>query len=320
MIEVKHIAKTYYGKDNFVALKDINLTVKDGEILGIVGYSGAGKSTLLRLFNGLLTPTSGSIAVDGVSVNYDKQKALNRMRQQMGMIFQHFNLIQSMTVYQNIKLALDINQYPKDKDKRIRDLLDYVSLSDKWDKFPVSLSGGEQQRVAIARALANEPAYLLCDEATSALDMKTAFEIVDILKRVQKDGVTVIFVSHQIEVIEALCDRVVVMDKGVIVEENTAKNIFTSPQHDVTKSLVKQAVYDQIQALYELIYSQKNSEQTAISDMVKRFDVDVNIQFGKTLSLKDETIGFLYIDIIGKDKEQAIKYLEEKGIKVNRHD
>ena len=114
MIEVKHIAKTYYGKDNFVALKDINLTVKDGEILGIVGYSGAGKSTLLRLFNGLLTPTSGSIA-DGVSVNYDKQKALNRMRQQMGMIFQHFNLIQSMTVYQNIKLALDINQYPKDK-------------------------------------------------------------------------------------------------------------------------------------------------------------------------------------------------------------
>ena len=320
MIEVKHIAKTYYGKDNFVALKDINLTVKDGEILGIVGYSGAGKSTLLRLFNGLLTPTSGSIAVDGVSVNYDKQKALNRMRQQMGMIFQHFNLIQSMTVYQNIKLALDINQYPKDKDKRIRDLLDYVSLSDKWDKFPVSLSGGEQQRVAIARALANEPAYLLCDEATSALDMKTAFEIVDILKRVQKDGVTVIFVSHQIEVIEALCDRVVVMDKGVIVEENTAKNIFTSPQHDVTKSLVKQAVYDQIQALYELIYSQKNSEQTAISDMVKRFDVDVNIQFGKTLSLKDETIGFLYIDIIGKDKEQAIKYLEEKGIKVNKHD
>ena len=320
MIEVKHIAKTYYGKDNFVALKDINLTVKDGEILGIVGYSGAGKSTLLRLFNGLLTPTAGSIAVDGVSVNYDKQKALNRMRQQMGMIFQHFNLIQSMTVYQNIKLALDINQYPKDKDKRIRDLLDYVSLSDKWDKFPVSLSGGEQQRVAIARALANEPAYLLCDEATSALDMKTAFEIVDILKRVQKDGVTVIFVSHQIEVIEALCDRVVVMDKGVIVEENTAKNIFTSPQHDVTKSLVKQAVYDQNQALYELIYSQKNSEQTAISDMVKRFDVDVNIQFGKTLSLKDETIGFLYIDIIGKDKEQAIKYLEEKGIKVNRHD
>lgn len=320
MIEVKHIAKTYYGKDNFVALKDINLTVKDGEILGIVGYSGAGKSTLLRLFNGLLTPTAGSIAVDGVSVNYDKQKALNRMRQQMGMIFQHFNLIQSMTVYQNIKLALDINQYPKDKDKRIRDLLDYVSLSDKWDKFPVSLSGGEQQRVAIARALANEPAYLLCDEATSALDMKTAFEIVDILKRVQKDGVTVIFVSHQIEVIEALCDRVVVMDKGVIVEENTAKNIFTSPQHDVTKSLVKQAVYDQNQALYELIYSQKNSEQTAISDMVKRFDVDVNIQFGKTLSLKDETIGFLYIDIIGKDKEQAIKYLEEKGIKVNKHD
>ena len=320
MIELKHIAKTYYGKDNFVALKDINLTVKDGEILGIVGYSGAGKSTLLRLFNGLLTPTSGSIAVDGVSVNYDKQKALNRMRQQMGMIFQHFNLIQSMTVYQNIKLALDINQYPKDKDKRIRDLLDYVSLSDKWDKFPVSLSGGEQQRVAIARALANEPAYLLCDEATSALDMKTAFEIVDILKRVQKDGVTVIFVSHQIEVIEALCDRVVVMDKGVIVEENTAKNIFTSPQHDVTKSLVKQAVYDQNQALYELIYSQKNSEQTAISDMVKRFDVDVNIQFGKTLSLKDETIGFLYIDIIGKDKEQAIKYLEEKGIKVNKHD
>jgi D-methionine transport system ATP-binding protein len=320
MIELKHIAKTYYGKDNFVALKDINLTVKDGEILGIVGYSGAGKSTLLRLFNGLLTPTSGSIAVDGVSVNYDKQKALNRMRQQMGMIFQHFNLIQSMTVYQNIKLALDINQYPKDKDKRIRDLLDYVSLSDKWDKFPVSLSGGEQQRVAIARALANEPAYLLCDEATSALDMKTAFEIVDILKRVQKDGVTVIFVSHQIEVIEALCDRVVVMDKGVIVEENTAKNIFTSPQHDATKSLVKQAVYDQNQALYELIYSQKNSEQTAISDMVKRFDVDVNIQFGKTLSLKDETIGFLYIDIIGKDKEQAIKYLEEKGIKVNKHD
>lgn len=320
MIEVKQIHKTYYGKNDFIALKDINLTVYDGEILGIVGYSGAGKSTLLRLFNGLLTLTDGLIHVDGVAINYDKQKALNRMRQDMGMIFQHFNLIQSMTVYDNIKLALDINQYKGDKDRRIKDLLDYVSLSDKKHQFPISLSGGEQQRVSIARALANKPKYLLCDEATSALDLKTAFEIVDILKRVQQDGVTVIFVSHQIEVIEALCDRVVVMDKGVIVEENTAKNIFIDPQHAVTKSLVKQAIYDQDKTLYELIYSQKNSEQTAISDMVKKFDVDVNIQFGKTLSLKDETVGFLYLDITGHDKDLAIEYLKDKGIKVNKHD
>ncbi|HPG43210.1 MAG TPA: ATP-binding cassette domain-containing protein, partial [Acholeplasmataceae bacterium] len=232
MIELKDIQHIYHQKHtSFQVLKDVNLTIHDQEIIGIVGYSGAGKSTLIRLMNGLIKPTSGHVIVDGVTINDLNRQELNRMRQSMGMIFQHFHLVFSMTVYQNIMLALNIGNYPKEQsEKRVHELLELVGLKDKAKRYPVELSGGERQRVGIARALANHPKYLLCDEATSALDQKTAHDIVLLLKDIQeKTGITIIFISHQIDVIKDLCDRIIVMNQGVIIEDQRAKELFTKP-------------------------------------------------------------------------------------------
>lgn len=323
MIELKNIHHIYQKKNtsNHV-LKDVNLVIEENEILGIVGYSGAGKSTLIRLINGLIKPTQGEVIVDQVNINQLSHQKLNRMRQSMGMIFQHFNLVFSMTVYQNIMLALSISNYPKaDREKRVIELLDLVDLSDKQKRYPVELSGGERQRVGIARALANHPKYVLCDEATSALDQKTAKDIVSLLKDIQqKTGVTIIFISHQIEIIKDLCDRIIVMDQGVIIEDQSAKNLFTKPQSLVTKSLIKTLIYDHSKDdknIYELIYDHKNSDSMTLSDMIKRFDVDVNIMFAKTLELKDETIGYLYLQIEGEKQDDAILFLKNEGVEVH---
>ncbi len=188
MIEFINIEKTYTSKqESFHALKNINLTINDHEILGVVGYSGAGKSTLIGLINKLIESTKGDVLIDGVSIHDLKQEDLNRMRYDLSMIFQHFNLVGNLTVYDNIKLALSIKKYPKEKiEKRIDEVLDLVGLLDKKHRYPKALSGGEKQRVGIARAIANHPKYLLCDEATSALDQKTAYEIVSLLKDIQR--------------------------------------------------------------------------------------------------------------------------------------
>jgi D-methionine transport system ATP-binding protein len=323
MIELKHIHHMYHQKKTLnKVLNDVNLVIQEDEILGVVGYSGAGKSTLIRLINGLINPTQGDVFVDQVNLNTLNHQEMNRMRQSMGMIFQHFNLVFSMTVYQNIALALSISHYPKEKrNQRIFELLDLVGLHDKAKRYPVELSGGERQRVGIARALANHPKYLLCDEATSALDQKTAKDIVTLLKDIkEKTGVTIIFISHQIEIIKDLCDRIIVMDQGVIIEDVKAKELFTKPQSPVTKSLIKSLIYDPMKSeknIYELIYDHKNSDSMTLSDMIKRFDVDVNIMFAKTLELKDETIGYLYLQIEGDKQSEAISFLKCEGVEVN---
>ena len=218
MIELQQISKTFeQGKQAFVALNPIQLTINDRDILGVVGYSGAGKSTLIRLINGLVTPTTGKIIIDDVDLLTLKKKALNRMRQQIGMIFQDFNLFDQLSVYQNIKLALDISHDKKHQETRIKDLLRLVGLQDKQDAYPKQLSGGQKQRVAIARALANNPKYLLCDEATSALDLKTTDEILLLLKDIhKKTNLTIVFITHQIEAIKKICNKVVVMEQGQI--------------------------------------------------------------------------------------------------------
>lgn len=325
MIELKDIQHIYHQKhESFQVLKDVNITIYDKEIIGIVGYSGAGKSTLIRLMNGLIKPTSGHVIVDDVIINDFNRQELNRMRQSMGMIFQHFHLVFSMTVYQNIMLALNIGNYPKEQsEKRVHELLELVGLKDKANRYPVELSGGERQRVGIARALANHPKYLLCDEATSALDQKTAHDIVLLLKDIQeKTGITIIFISHQIDVIKDLCDRIIVMNQGVIIEDKRAKELFTKPTSEVTRALIKSLIYepkDQSQTIYELIYDHKNSDSMTLSDMIKTFDVDVNIMFAKTLELKDENIGYLYLQIQGIRQEEAINYLKTCGVEVNRY-
>jgi len=323
MIRFSHVHKTYTSNQvKYQAIQDVSLDISDGEILGIVGYSGAGKSTLIRMINGLILPTSGEIWVDDTLLSSLKQQDINRMRFSMGMIFQHFNLLSSMTVYDNIKLALSIAKFPKDQQKsRIEEVLSLVGLLDKVSRYPKELSGGERQRIGIARAIANHPKYLLCDEATSALDQKTANEIISLLKDIQrKTHITIIFITHQIEVAKDLCTRIIVMHQGVIIEDQSTKNLLTKPQSPITRSLVKTLVFDAPQNrenLYELIYNHQNNQNTSLSDMVKKYLVDVNIMHAKTLTIGDEQIGYLYVQIKGKKQQEALKYLEQNGIEVN---
>ncbi len=323
MIEFINIEKTYTSKqESFHALKDINLTINDHEILGVVGYSGAGKSTLIRLINKLIESTKGDVLIDGVSIHDLKQEDLNRMRYDLSMIFQHFNLVGNLTVYDNIKLALSIKKYPKENiEKRIDEVLELVGLLDKKNRYPKALSGGEKQRVGIARAIANHPKYLLCDEATSALDQKTAYEIVSLLKDIhEKTNLTIIFISHQIEIVKDLCDRVVVMDKGSIIEDQPTKSLFIDPKEDTTKKLIKQVIDEPVHLkdkhYYELIYAHDNVDDKILSSMVKTFDVDVNIVYAKTLSIHKELIGYLYIELFGSQIDDALTYLKSKEIKV----
>lgn len=323
MIEFVNISKSYTTKNQVnTVLKDINLKIEDGEILGIVGYSGAGKSTLVRLINRLIEPTSGHIVVDSKHIHQLKQEDLNRMRYDLSMVFQHFNLIANMSVYENIKIALHIKNYPKLKiEKRIDEVLSLVSLLDKKHSYPKMLSGGEKQRVGIARAIANEPKYLLCDEATSALDQKTASEIVNLLKTIQKETqITIIFISHQMEIIKDLCNRVIVMSEGAIVEDNDTKSIFVYPKTSVTKQLIKQVIDEPIDLkdgrLYELIYNHSNANHQLLSQVIKTYQIDVNIVHAKTLSIGDEKIGYLYLEISGDQKGSAIKHLKISQVEV----
>ena len=324
MIQLNNLSKTFdQGKTKFVALHPVNLTINDGDILGIVGYSGAGKSTLIRLINGLITPTTGKIIIDDIDLLTLKKQALNRMRQQIGMIFQDFNLFDQFTVYQNIKLALDIANQKAGQETRIFELLDLVGLQDKRASYPKQLSGGQKQRVAIARALASRPKYLLCDEATSALDLKTTEEILLLLKDIQKQtGVTIIFITHQIEAIKKICNKVVVMDQGTIVEQNDVLELFMNPKHEVTKSLVKQTKHfdETLTDVYELIYKNEANETSILSDMIKTYNVDINILHAQVLEIVDTEIGYLYIKITGDDIASALEYLKSMEIKVTRYD
>ena len=326
MIEFKEVHKTFKSKqESFQALKNINLTINDREIIGIVGYSGAGKSTLIRLINGLIKPTQGKVMVDGTSIHDLKQEDLNRMRYDLSMIFQHFNLVGNLTVYENIKLALDIKKYPKDKiDNRIQEVLELVGLLDKKHRYPKALSGGEKQRVGIARAIANNPKYLLCDEATSALDQKTAYEIVTLLKSIhKKTNLTIIFISHQIEIVKDLCDRTVVMNQGEIIEDQPTKPLFIYPKEEVTKKLIKQVIDEPTHLkdkhYFELIYAHQNVDDKILSHMIKTYDVDVNIVYAKTLSIQSDLIGYLYIELFGSQLNDAITYLKSKEIEVRRY-
>lgn len=321
MIQLTDISKTYFQKDKpLTVLHSTDLTIEDGEILGIVGKSGAGKSTLIRILNGLIRPTTGQVFVDGVSIFSLKQKDINRMRHNMGMIFQHFNLIHSMNAFDNVKLALTIGHYPKDEmSNRIDELLGLVGLNGKETRYPNQLSGGEKQRLGIARALANKPKYLLCDEATSALDQETSNEIIHLLKDIQKKTqVTIVFISHQMEVIKELCTRVVIMEQGKVIEDQPIKAIFTHPKHPKTRALVHHLTYEKPDDIivYELIYDQKNSGQSILSQMIKIYHVDVNILFAKTLKIQDEWIGYLYVEIQGQDIHLALSYLNQQGIEV----
>lgn len=336
MIELQHVSKTFGAKKGTVhAVQDVSLTIGDGEIFGIIGFSGAGKSTLVRCMNLLERPTGGSVLIDGKDITKISEKELRDVRRKIGMIFQHFNLMRSRTVYGNIAFALKGSSLSKaEQDQKIRELLELVGLSDKTDAYPSQLSGGQKQRVAIARALANDPKVLLCDEATSALDPQTTQSILKLLNEVnRKLGLTIVIITHQMDVVKDICDRVAVMENGYVVEEGSTIDVFDRPQQPVTKDFIDTATH--ISRIYELIgendpltelapgskmlllsYSSLNTKDAVISQVSRKFNVDASIIFGNVEVLKSLPFGKLVVTLSGRteDIEQSIEYFRQAGI------
>ena len=241
MIEIRHLNKTYRTADkDIVALEDINLTINDGEIFGIIGLSGAGKSTLVRCINLLEKPTGGQVLIDGQEITKLSGKELLRLRRRIGMIFQSFNLMEQRSVFRNVTYPLEIAGVSRAEAKaRAEELLELVGLSDRSGSYPSQLSGGQKQRVAIARALATRPSYLLCDEATSALDPNTTRSILDLLKRINASlGVTIVVITHEMRVIERICDKVAVLDASRIAEEGTVGEVLADPRSEIARELI----------------------------------------------------------------------------------
>ena len=243
MIQIEHLNKTYVSRqgETHTALTDINLTIEDGSVFGIIGQSGAGKSTLVRCLNLLERPTSVSIIINGRDITSLSEKELREFRSSVSMIFQNFSLLQQRTVLRNVMFPLELRHADKkEAEKRARELLELVGLADKCNKYPSQLSGGQQQRVAIARALVNNPSIMLCDEATSALDSMTTHSILKLLKDINEEmGVTIVLITHSLAVAELICDNVVVIDEGKIVEEGKTEDIFANPQSDVARKLLE---------------------------------------------------------------------------------
>ena len=242
VIELRDVSVTFHERKRTVeAVKHVSLTVDKGEIFGIVGFSGAGKSTLVRTINLLERPTGGTVLIDGKDVTNVSGAELRDLRKRIGFIFQGFNLITNVTVGKNIEFALKAGGYPKEQwAERVRELLALVGLENKIDSYPSSLSGGQKQRVSIARALANKPEILLCDEATSALDLETTEGILELLRHINKElGITIVFITHQLDVAKQIFDRVAVMENGVVVEQGNTFDVFSAPKHPTTKALVE---------------------------------------------------------------------------------
>lgn len=242
MIRIRQLRKTFDGTGNqgVTALENVNLDIGRGDVFGIIGPSGAGKSTLLRCINMLEKPTSGSIYIDGTEITGLTKRDLRVVRRQVGMVFQHFNLLSSRTVYRNIAFPMEISGAPKTEiDKRVRELLDLVGLEDKARAYPSQLSGGQRQRVGIARALATRPKVLLCDEATSALDPRTTRSVLELLKSINRQfGITILMVTHEMQVIKQVCNRVAVIENGSVVEQGSVQDLFTRPGTEITKGLL----------------------------------------------------------------------------------
>lgn len=315
---LKQVNVTYTKENTTVhAVKDIDLTVYQGEIFGIVGLSGAGKSTLIRTLNGLQKPSSGQILIDQEDIVPQKGKTLRQTRQKIGMIFQQFNLITNRTVAQNLLFALKASHYPKEKrEARVRELLQLVDLEEKYAAYPNELSGGQKQRIGIARALINDPEILLCDEATSALDVETTEEILKLLKEInQRLNLTIVFITHELEVAHRLFDRMAVMENGEIVELAETYHLFATPKHKLTKRLVgryfdldfPEELDQQLSTgtLIELRYQGTFALEPLISEISKQFPVTISIVHGKIEYIKGQAIGILLVHLQAETKYKA---------------
>lgn len=325
MIEIQNINKIY--PNGYHAVKNVSLEIITGDIFGIIGLSGAGKSSLIRLINRLEEPTNGKIIIDGVDITaLSKDKLLER-RKKIGMIFQHFNLLASRTVGENIAFSLEIANWKKsDIDRRVTELLELVELSDKRDYYPSQLSGGQKQRVAIARALANNPDVLLSDEATSALDPKTTKSILELIKNIQKKfNLTVIMITHQMEVIRDICNKVAVMTAGEIVESGSVHHIFANPQTEITKELISylpgteekeiDIMKTRGKSILRLEFLGTIADEPIISKAVRTFNIDFSIIGGSIDHLSTMKVGHLFIELSGNMEQQkeAIQWFKNEA-------
>ena len=326
MIEIRSLNKTYHTSEKeIVALDDINLTVNDGEIFGIIGLSGAGKSTLVRCINLLEVPTSGQVLIDGKNLMELKRSELLKTRQQIGMIFQSFNLLQQRNVLRNVCFPLEIaGVKPQEAKERALELIKLVGLSDRLESYPSQLSGGQKQRVAIARALATNPKYLLCDEATSALDPNTTRSILALLKQINEElGVTVIIITHEMKVIDQICDRVAVIDHSHIAEVGKVSEVFTNPKSAIARELVlpreRETLENSTQGgrRLRLTFDGTTTTSPIISQLVLDCQAPVNILFADTRNFDGGTYGQMIIEL-PSDERQADKvliWLKGSGIK-----
>ena len=339
MIKLENIDVTFkQGVKVVNAVKNVSLHVEPGDIYGIIGYSGAGKSTLVRTINLLQRPTKGNVVVNGVDLLKLKPKGLRAARKKIGMIFQHFNLMNTLSVFDNVAFPLKKSGKTKSEiEQKVLSLLELVGLEDKVNSYPRQLSGGQKQRVAIARALANDPDVLLCDEATSALDPKTTYSILELLQKVNVQlGITIVIITHEMQVVKEICNKVAVMEEGEVIEQGSVLEIFTNPERDLTKDFIDTATHinqgietvlshEQLLNLKEGDYLVKisfvgaSTGEPLITKLSTQFQVAANILFANVEIIQETPVGTLLVGLSGEKSgiENALSYIREQGVSVD---
>lgn len=313
MIQINNVAK-YFGKDQ--VLKNVSISVEEGEVYGIVGHSGAGKSTLLRCINGLENYDSGSVLVNNKEVKTLGDRELREFRKNIGMIFQNFSLLNRKNVWSNVALPMETWGYSKeDINKRVKELLSLVGLEDKAYSMPKELSGGQKQRVAIARALTLNPKIILCDEATSALDPKTTKSILELLREINRNfGITIVIVTHQMEVIKESCSKVALMEDGKVIQAGKVEEVFLRPTKEMENLLGEEDVLPQEGINIKLFFPKELSQNCIITSMARELNIDFSIVWGKLEKFTDGVLGSLVINISEDKKQNVISYLEKQNI------
>lgn len=342
MIELKNISKTFERNNTLIpALQGVNLKIDEGDIYGVIGYSGAGKSTLIRLINHLEQPTEGQVLIAGQPLEGYNTAELRAVKKKIGMIFQHFNLLESKTVYDNIALPLvllkrkNFGSFKKKKSEihqRVLQLLEFIGLTDKANSYPKELSGGQKQRVGIARALANNPSILLCDEATSALDPQTTLSILKLLKKINQEyNITIVIITHEMSVIQEICDKVAVMEQGKVIEQGSVLSVFGHPQQLTTQSFVRTVINDSVpkgilselnkiqgRRLFKLEFLAQSASEPVINQLILEDKVVVNILFAHMSEVQNTILGSMFIQLSGSEQEinEAIDFLHQRGVQV----
>ncbi|PPA70576.1 methionine ABC transporter ATP-binding protein [Jeotgalibacillus proteolyticus] len=334
MIQFEGVTKTYGEGSNAVnALSGIDLTVETGEIFGVIGFSGAGKSSLIRCVNLLERPTKGKVFIHGKDLTSLSKREVRSTRKDIGMIFQHFNLLNSKTVFHNVAMPLLLSGFgKKEMSKRVAELLDFVGLHDKADQYPDQLSGGQKQRVGIARALATNPSVLLCDEATSALDPETTQSILDLLRKINKEyKITILIITHEMGVIREICDKVAVLENGVVLEHGSVFDVFTDPKHQTTQKFVRSIMNDHLPEsilndirnkknnhVYRIQFTGSSTGHPLLSKISREFDLDLNVLYGNITEIQGIPYGNLIVEFMGERNQiqKALLSIQQQSITV----